>query len=118
MAVVKVTKHDVTEIDALRSNQEEADTRIELHAVYAANHMDTTNVVVVSPDTDVLVLIGHHRPAINADPIRTSQDEKGYIQISVGSSQFKIYTLDSKYIRERSSSLSCTAYLALKKHLP
>ena len=48
----------------LSSNHEEADTRIILHAIHAADNGATT-IVVRSPDTDVLVLLLHHRPAIH-----------------------------------------------------
>lgn len=48
----------------LYSNQEESDTRIVLHAVYAAKHCN--NLVICSPDTDVLVLLLHHRLSIPA----------------------------------------------------
>ena len=52
----------------LISNQEEADTRLILHGIAAAD--EGANIIVVrSPDTDVLVLLLHHRPAIHAEEI-------------------------------------------------
>ena len=44
----------------LRSNQEEADTKIILHCVLASRGSVQT-IVVCSPDTDVIVLLVHHR---------------------------------------------------------
>ena len=48
------------------SNQEEADTRLVLHACAAAN-TGAKVIVVCSPDTDVLLLLLHHWPTINAE---------------------------------------------------
>ena len=48
------------EVSSVASNQEEPDTRIVLHAIYAANN-GSEKIVVRSPDTDVLVLLLHHR---------------------------------------------------------
>ena len=63
-----ITRQAVEDVGSLRSNQEEADTRIILHAVAAADNGANT-IVVRSPDTDVLVLLLHHRPAIKAKEI-------------------------------------------------
>ena len=63
-----ITTERVIEVDSLSSNQEEADTRIVLHSAAAAENGAQT-VVVHSPDTDVLVLLVHHRPAIKAKEI-------------------------------------------------
>ena len=46
----------------LYSNQEETDTRIVLHAIFAANNGVKT-LVIQSPDTDVLALLIHHCPS-------------------------------------------------------
>ena len=48
----------------LKSNQEESDTRIMLHAIFAAKTCN--NLVICSPDTDALVLLLHHRDSIAA----------------------------------------------------
>jgi uncharacterized LabA/DUF88 family protein len=65
--VVVITRYSsVRCVQLLDSNQEEADTKIVLHAVYAANqHAD--KIIIFSPDTDVLVLLFHHRAAIPAE---------------------------------------------------
>lgn len=63
--VVKVDEHGFIYVPDLRSNQEEADTRIILHAITR----NAVNIVVSSPDTDVLVLLLHHRPAISSPKI-------------------------------------------------
>ena len=46
----------VDEVDNLNSTQEEADTRLYIHAAYAANTSAATDIVIVSPDTDVLII--------------------------------------------------------------
>ena len=53
----------VDEVSSVASNQEEPDTRIVLHAIYAANNGSEKIVIpcIRSPDTDVLVLLLHHR---------------------------------------------------------
>ena len=63
--VILIDRSESFEIPELKSNQEEADTRLILRSVYAANHGAAT-IVVVSPDTDVLVLLLHHRYSIAA----------------------------------------------------
>ena len=63
-----ITCEGVKEVSSLCSNQEEADTRIILHAVAAADDGAQT-IVVCSPDTDVLVLLVHHRQAIKTKEI-------------------------------------------------
>ena len=56
---VQVTRDCVRYVNELNSNQEEADTRMILHVKYSGNH-NASRVVLVSPDTDVLVLLIHH----------------------------------------------------------
>ena len=53
-----VTNIAVDEVSSVAANQEEADTRIVLHDIYAANN-GSEKIVVRSPDTDVLVLLLH-----------------------------------------------------------
>jgi len=50
-----ITKVHWAEVEGLQSNQEEADTRIILHAAHAAKE-GYSAVVVAADDTDVLVL--------------------------------------------------------------
>lgn len=50
-----VTKDQVEEVECLKCSQEEADTRIFLHAKHAA-HSQYLSVIIVSEDTDVLIL--------------------------------------------------------------
>ena len=57
--VVQVTHDCVRYSHDLNSNQEEADTRMMLHVQYSGNR-NANRVVLVSPDTDVLVLLIHH----------------------------------------------------------
>ena len=56
---LKMNHDKITSITDLKSNQEEADTRLLLHAKYEANN-GSESVVIMSPDTDVLVLCVHH----------------------------------------------------------
>ena len=49
----------------MKSNQEEADTRMILHATVASNN-GAARIIVNSHDTDVMVLLLHHRPYICA----------------------------------------------------
>ena len=64
--VWKITRKKNNHTPILQSQQqEEADTRLILHTIYAANH-GSDSIVVISPDTDVLVLLVHHRPIIRA----------------------------------------------------
>jgi len=58
---VEITRaNDYHELSDLQSNQEEADTRMLLHAKYAASECLEINIVIQSPDTDVLVLCAAH----------------------------------------------------------
>ena len=64
--VVAITRYSsVRGVQLLDSNQEEADTKIVLHAVYTANQQ-ADKIIIFSPDTDVLVLLLHHHAAIPA----------------------------------------------------
>ena len=54
----------VAEVLSLHSSHEEADTRLFLHASYAA--LGNTDVVVISPDTDVFIIGMCLQPIINA----------------------------------------------------
>ena len=48
----------------LFTDQEEADTRLLLHAKHASSHHN--NVIKHSPDTDVFVMMVGHKPVIHA----------------------------------------------------
>ena len=58
----------------MQCSQEEADTRIVLHASIVANK-GAKRIVVKSPDTNVLVLLLHHRLKIVANEIFFSLSE-------------------------------------------
>ena len=58
-----------TEIPELISTQEEADTRIILHCLYAAERQETEAIVVKSPDTDVFILLVYYVQTIGVDII-------------------------------------------------
>lgn len=51
---IKLTSEGWQEVDDLKSNQEEADTRIFLHAKHAADYYPT--LIVVTEDTDVFII--------------------------------------------------------------
>jgi len=65
---LRVTKDGCSESEPLKSNHEEADTRMCVHARVAAEN-GADHIVISSPDTDVLVLLLHHRPAISASEV-------------------------------------------------
>ena len=59
--VVDITRARPTEdIDALKSNHEEADTRMILHAAYAVRDSPTSAILIQSTDIDVLALCASH----------------------------------------------------------
>ena len=64
----KVDNHQSVQFFPLASRQEEADSRIVLHSVVAAR-LGAKQIIAKSPDTDVLVLLLHHRPSIRARKI-------------------------------------------------
>ena len=55
---LKITRCETSLVDELHSSQEEADTRILLHAKRASDH-GYNSVVVVSEDTGVYYCKGH-----------------------------------------------------------
>ena len=61
-----LNQNGMLDCSCLASTQEEADTRIILHALYSDKLYQENNVqgriVVKSPDTDVLVLLVHYFP--------------------------------------------------------
>ena len=61
-----ITTKDITlEYLHLHSNKEEEDTRMVLHVInIIASRNGANKIIVNSPDTDVLVLMLHHRPNI------------------------------------------------------
>ena len=65
---LKVSSDLVEFVEQLRSNHEEADTRILLHVAYQASY-GAKRAVVASPDTDVLVLLVHHFRSIGIEEI-------------------------------------------------
>ena len=69
-------------VPQLHSNQEEADIRIILHCVHASRGGVQT-VVVCSPDTDVIVLLLHHREQIHSREIYflTGKNERYTYQV-------------------------------------
>ncbi len=57
----------VNVVQELFSNQEEADTRLILHAHHASSDHETTTIR--SPDTDVFILLLHHRTELSTSVI-------------------------------------------------
>ena len=55
-----ITRDSCVDVEDLKSNQEEAGTRMLLHAKYAAGQCQEATIVIQSPDTDVLVLSAAH----------------------------------------------------------
>ena len=52
--VFKINQDSVSLVENLKSNHEEADIRMTLHAKHASNSHD--RILIASPDTDVFVL--------------------------------------------------------------
>ena len=65
--VVCVSREVCEDLEDLSSDQEEADTRLLLHAKYAA--CQETRIIVQSPDTDVLVLCATHFSDISCEEL-------------------------------------------------
>ena len=57
---VAITRDSCVDVEDLKSNQEEEDTRMLLHAKYAAGQCQEAKIVIQSPDTDLLVLSAAH----------------------------------------------------------
>jgi hypothetical protein len=67
---VSITRESPAEqIDELRSNHEEADTRMILHAAYATRQSPSSSIVIQTPDTDVLILSITHYTAIGCQEL-------------------------------------------------
>lgn len=80
--IICITNGHCEDIIALRSNHEEADTRLLLHAKYAAR--PSSRIVIQLPDTDVLVLIVAHFADLNCKELwfRTGvKDRLRYIPV-------------------------------------
>ena len=60
----------------LKSNHEEAETKMGMHAAYAAD-VCANNIVISSPDTDVLVLLTYHHDKIDATNLYFLTGHKG-----------------------------------------
>ena len=74
--VVGIKADSCLEIPELRSNHEEADTRMLLHAAYSANHGQQC-ITVSSPDTDVFVLLIHHYVSIHVNELYFYTERQG-----------------------------------------
>jgi len=72
--VVEITRARPTEdINALKSNHKEVDTRMILHAAYAVRHSSPSLIVIQPPDTDVLVLCVSHFKVLDATSYGSAQ---------------------------------------------
>ena len=79
---VMITSGHCEDLVALKSDHEEADTRLLLHAAHASR--DHSRIVVQSPDTDVVVLCTAHYSKLRCRELwfRTGvHDKLGYIHI-------------------------------------
>ena len=91
--VKKITNDQITDCTSLFSTQEEADTRLVLHALHADEHFKMCNVrgrtIVKCSDTDVLVLAVHYFPRmLNTDQlwlymgaVTSGKDGRRYIPV-------------------------------------
>ena len=61
----KITRMAVTDEEELECDHEEADSRMFIHAHYAAENENAGRVIITSPDTDVAVLCLFHCSMLN-----------------------------------------------------
>ena len=59
----------VTDIEELKCDHEEADSRMFIHAHYAAENENTGRVIIASPNTDVAVLCMFHCSMLNINEL-------------------------------------------------
>lgn len=72
-----VDDHGATEIPALSSTHEEADTRMILHILYSAEILNASRIVVHTNDTDVVILCIYYcakTPSVKELWVRTDSD--------------------------------------------
>ena len=53
--MLNLSRVGITKVSSLSTSQEEADTRMFLHAQCALNHLQG-NIIINSPDTDVFII--------------------------------------------------------------
>ena len=112
---LKVNSDKVTYIKELNSNQEESDPTLLLHAHYEANN-GSGSVVIVSPDTDVLVLCVHHFDTLGIKNLHFKIGRK-YMLIPKGTFMCTQFTTLSALIRE-TLCYKCIVSLAVTHVVP
>ena len=111
----------VEEIQELKCDHEEADTRIFAHAQHAAEFVNT--VVIKSPDTDVFVIAIASQLSINAQLIFDTGTGNNQRRIDIskvaaclgplwckGIVGFRIFTGKSACMKKRLKVLSCVGF--------
>ena len=65
----RITRMAVTDVEELECDHEEADSRMFIHAHYAAENENAGRVFITSPDTDVAVLCLFHCSTLNINEL-------------------------------------------------
>ena len=65
----RITRMAVTDVEELECDHEEADSRMFIHAHYAAEDENAIRVIFTSPDTDVAVLCLFHYSMLNINDL-------------------------------------------------
>ena len=65
----RITRMAVTDVEELECDHEEADSRMFIHAHYAAENENADRVIITSPDTDVAVLCLFHCSTLNINEL-------------------------------------------------
>ena len=75
---VLITEGTVTDVAALESTQQEADTRVILHAVYSVQNEEVDRVIIHANDTDIIVICVYYAATLLKDLpelwVRTARD--------------------------------------------
>ena len=65
----RITRMAVTDVEELKCDHEEADSRMFIHTHYAAENKNAGRVIFTSPDTDVAVLCSFHCSTLNINEL-------------------------------------------------
>ena len=62
-----LTEGTATDVTALESTQQEADTRVMLHAIYSVQNEDVERVIIHGNDTDIIIICVYYANTILKD---------------------------------------------------
>ena len=85
--VKRITRMAVTDVEELECDHEEADSRMFIHAHYAAENENAGHVIITSPDTDVAVLCLFHsstrKEKVNSDARHSGKLSEEIIRVLI-----------------------------------